>query len=65
MNYKDMIIKLASWIYDRNPKSYKALREVWRSNGLKKVKAMMKAIMILPLNFVYNSKANKEINHFY
>ncbi|MBD5531540.1 MAG: FkbM family methyltransferase [Lachnospiraceae bacterium] len=61
MNKKDMVIKIASRIYDRNPKSYKALREVWRSNGLKKVKAMVKAIMILPLNFVYNSKANKEI----
>ncbi|MCM1103039.1 MAG: FkbM family methyltransferase [Clostridium sp.] len=55
------IIKIISKVYDRNPKSYKTLREVWRFNGLKRIKAVVKAIMILPLNFVYNSRADREI----
>lgn len=58
---KTNIINLLSRIYDKNPISYKCLRECYYATGKDKYKLGLKCIVILPFIPVYNYKAKKEI----
>lgn len=58
---KTNIINFLCRIYDRNPISYRCLRECYHAVGKDKLKKGLKCVSVLPFIPVYNYKAKKEI----
>ncbi len=60
---KDLMITFLSKLYDRNSIGYRFLRELYRTSGVRRIKAGLKCIVILPCIPIWNRMADKEVEN--
>lgn len=60
---KDLVITFLSKLYDRNSIGYRFLRELYRTSGVRRIKAGLKCIVILPCIPIWNRMADKEVEN--